>query len=282
MGDLIVGRAMGAYTWASATDFNFFPRARVVSANQFPGDRGRVLAVRDGDAASMRPIVRDAACQAPASVWWRAAPCCASRRAWSTSGDRRLAFFNTHTQEQLTEVVLLRRRAPIPAVLAQFNAVLRDHRSGEVGDDRPRAVRLSVRRGAACRGRAGFRGDLGFRSASSNDLLRASGGGGVARNSLHLQGKAIDVRLRAWSGRTCATSHSSSSAAASAITRSRISCTSTRAACEAGRLTGRRHSVSGRSMSAPTAAPPAWRRGRRCLRRTARRRSPAPLPCRRR
>jgi len=46
VGDLIVGRAMGAYTWASATDFNFFPRARVVSVNQFPGDRGRVLETR--------------------------------------------------------------------------------------------------------------------------------------------------------------------------------------------------------------------------------------------
>lgn len=46
IGDLVVGRAMGAYTWASATDFNFFPRARVVSVNQFPGDRGRVLPTR--------------------------------------------------------------------------------------------------------------------------------------------------------------------------------------------------------------------------------------------
>jgi ornithine decarboxylase len=32
-GDLIVGRQMGAYTWASATDFNFFPRARIVPVN---------------------------------------------------------------------------------------------------------------------------------------------------------------------------------------------------------------------------------------------------------
>lgn len=32
-GDLIVGRMMGAYTWASATDFNFFPRARIVAVN---------------------------------------------------------------------------------------------------------------------------------------------------------------------------------------------------------------------------------------------------------
>ena len=30
-GDLIVGRAMGAYTWASASEFNFFPKATVVS-----------------------------------------------------------------------------------------------------------------------------------------------------------------------------------------------------------------------------------------------------------
>ena len=45
VGDLIVGRAMGAYTWASASEFNFFPRATVVSVNQKPGDRGTVLKV---------------------------------------------------------------------------------------------------------------------------------------------------------------------------------------------------------------------------------------------
>lgn len=39
LGDLIVGREMGAYTSASATDFNFFPRATVLTL-----DRGRVLA----------------------------------------------------------------------------------------------------------------------------------------------------------------------------------------------------------------------------------------------
>jgi ornithine decarboxylase len=42
VGDLIVGRAMGAYTWASASDFNFFSRATVVSANSSPGDTGTV------------------------------------------------------------------------------------------------------------------------------------------------------------------------------------------------------------------------------------------------
>jgi ornithine decarboxylase len=46
VGDLIVGRAMGAYTWASATDFNFFPRARVVSVNLTAGDTGTVMPIR--------------------------------------------------------------------------------------------------------------------------------------------------------------------------------------------------------------------------------------------
>jgi ornithine decarboxylase len=41
-GDLIIGRAMGAYTRASATDFNFFPRATVVAVNTRPGDTGSV------------------------------------------------------------------------------------------------------------------------------------------------------------------------------------------------------------------------------------------------
>jgi ornithine decarboxylase len=34
VGDLIVGRAMGAYTWASASEFNFFPRATVLALDQ--------------------------------------------------------------------------------------------------------------------------------------------------------------------------------------------------------------------------------------------------------
>jgi ornithine decarboxylase len=41
-GDLIVGRAMGAYTWASASEFNFFPKATVVAVNGTPGDTGTV------------------------------------------------------------------------------------------------------------------------------------------------------------------------------------------------------------------------------------------------
>jgi ornithine decarboxylase len=41
VGDLVVGRAMGAYTWASASEFNFFPRATVLAL-----DGGRLLTDR--------------------------------------------------------------------------------------------------------------------------------------------------------------------------------------------------------------------------------------------
>lgn len=41
VGDLIVGRTMGAYTWASASEFNFFPRATVLAL-----DNGRLLTDR--------------------------------------------------------------------------------------------------------------------------------------------------------------------------------------------------------------------------------------------
>jgi ornithine decarboxylase len=43
VGDLIVGRMMGAYTWASATDFNFFKRAKVVVMNERPVDAKRIV-----------------------------------------------------------------------------------------------------------------------------------------------------------------------------------------------------------------------------------------------
>jgi ornithine decarboxylase len=42
VGDLVVGRTMGAYTWASASEFNFFPRATVLAL-----DRGRLLSDRN-------------------------------------------------------------------------------------------------------------------------------------------------------------------------------------------------------------------------------------------
>jgi ornithine decarboxylase len=45
-GDLVVGRVMGAYTWASASEFNFFPRPTVLAL-----DRGRRIGEADAPGA---------------------------------------------------------------------------------------------------------------------------------------------------------------------------------------------------------------------------------------
>jgi ornithine decarboxylase len=42
IGDLVIGRQMGAYTWATASTFNFFPKATIVMVNRQPGDSGGV------------------------------------------------------------------------------------------------------------------------------------------------------------------------------------------------------------------------------------------------
>jgi ornithine decarboxylase len=39
VGDLVVGRLMGAYTWATATEFNFFPRPKIVALHAPPRPR---------------------------------------------------------------------------------------------------------------------------------------------------------------------------------------------------------------------------------------------------
>jgi hypothetical protein len=43
---------MGAYTWASASEFNFFAKATVVSVNAKPNDTGTVVSVPIGGAGS--------------------------------------------------------------------------------------------------------------------------------------------------------------------------------------------------------------------------------------
>jgi ornithine decarboxylase len=42
IGDLVIGRQMGAYTWATASTFNFFPKATIVVVNRQAGDTGGV------------------------------------------------------------------------------------------------------------------------------------------------------------------------------------------------------------------------------------------------
>ena len=116
-------------------------------------------------------------------------------RAEAATQPRRLALLNTHTAESL-ELDYFAGGGYLPAALSQLNHVLRDHRTNEEGSIDPALFDVLHEVAQAACADASFEVISGFRSASSNEVLRAQGGGGVARNSLHLKGMAIDVRLR--------------------------------------------------------------------------------------
>ena len=107
--------------------------------------------------------------------------------------ERSLSFYNTHTEEEL-EVVYWARGKYRKKALADIDRILRDHRTGEVKAIDTRLLDLAH----DLRERLGNQGPFhiisGYRSPKTNALLRA-GGNGVATKSLHLQGKALDIRL---------------------------------------------------------------------------------------
>jgi uncharacterized protein YcbK (DUF882 family) len=79
--------------------------------------------------------------------------------------------------------------------MATLNRLLRDHYTGEVGTMDPLVFDQLHRVQQLLGGRRAFEVISGYRCPATNSRLRATRGGGVARNSLHLEGRAIDVRL---------------------------------------------------------------------------------------
>jgi len=109
-------------------------------------------------------------------------------------GARRLAFHHTHTGERLAVVYAI-GDAYLPDALGALNHLLRDHYSGDVGPISP-ALFDQLHKVQQVLGSAQpFQVISGYRSPATNARLRQTRGGGVARRSLHLEGRAIDVRL---------------------------------------------------------------------------------------
>ncbi|MCK6372394.1 MAG: DUF882 domain-containing protein [Gammaproteobacteria bacterium] len=105
---------------------------------------------------------------------------------------RRLSFHHTHTGEAL-DIVYAEGGTYRPQALQEINFLLRDFRSGETHDIDPRLLDVLHLLRELTEGRC-FEVISGFRSPATNDMLLQRTGG-VARNSLHLTGRAVDVRL---------------------------------------------------------------------------------------
>jgi uncharacterized protein YcbK (DUF882 family) len=106
---------------------------------------------------------------------------------------RALTLVHTHTNERLAVAYASGDRYD-PGALQALNHFLRDHYTGEVGTIDPQLFDLLHRVQQACSGHA-FEVISGYRCPVTNDRLRRTGGGGVARRSLHMEGRAIDIRL---------------------------------------------------------------------------------------
>lgn len=112
----------------------------------------------------------------------------------SSEQEFRLRLYHTHTGERL-DVVFRRGAEYIPSALAQVDHFLRDHRTGEVHHYDPRLYDLlSDLEAAVGRTAAEIQVICGYRTPWSNEYLRTHTAG-VAKNSLHMQAEAIDIRL---------------------------------------------------------------------------------------
>lgn len=106
---------------------------------------------------------------------------------------RILAMHNLHTGEE-TEVVYWRDGRYEAGGLADLNTLLRDHRSGEVWDMDPELLDQLYLLQRQVGVERPYQIISGYRSPSTNAMLRGQSKG-VAKRSLHMQGRAIDVRL---------------------------------------------------------------------------------------
>ncbi|HSV71882.1 MAG TPA: DUF882 domain-containing protein [Methylibium sp.] len=107
---------------------------------------------------------------------------------------RAIALDHTHTRERI-DLVYAVGPGYVPHALTALNRFLRDHYSGEVGVIDPGLFDLLHRVHQTLGSSASFEVISGYRCPATNEQLRRSRGGGVARTSLHTEGKAIDVRL---------------------------------------------------------------------------------------
>lgn len=111
-----------------------------------------------------------------------------------------LELRNTHTGESIAANICGADGTFDETYLSGFDRLLRDHRNGAVHViDRPLFTQLlALPRALGVEARYDI--ISGYRSPQSNEVLRAAGRG-VAQHSLHLEGRAIDIRL---SGVNCA------------------------------------------------------------------------------
>ncbi|MBN2759393.1 MAG: DUF882 domain-containing protein [Rhodobacteraceae bacterium] len=111
------------------------------------------------------------------------------------SGDiRKLNFYSGRTGEKIDLIYWIDGKY-IPESMAEINRFFRDWRNNKVHKIDPRTIDILAAAHNLLRVDEPYMLLSGYRSPETNAMLRARSKG-VARNSLHMQGEAADVRLR--------------------------------------------------------------------------------------
>jgi len=131
-------------------------------------------------------------CAAP-SVFARAGTAAGHAHADLSAPDRSVSFLHTHTGESLRADYFQRGQYQSDC-LTQVNYLLRDFRTGEVHPIDPKLLDTLFALQVMADRRGVFQVISGYRSAATNAMLRRTTEG-VAQHSMHLEGRAIDVRL---------------------------------------------------------------------------------------
>jgi uncharacterized protein YcbK (DUF882 family) len=117
----------------------------------------------------------------------------AKAAAAATGAGRELEFYNLHTGEALRAVYWEGGRY-LPDALAEIDYVLRDFRTGDVRSIDPALLDLLHRLRLALECNRPVQVISGYRCPATNAML-ARRSNGVAKNSYHVKGMAIDLRL---------------------------------------------------------------------------------------
>jgi uncharacterized protein YcbK (DUF882 family) len=118
----------------------------------------------------------------------------------SYAGDKTLSFYNIHTGEKL-KAVYWTEGVYDPAALSGINQILRDYRTGDIKTIDTGLLDLLH----SLQTIMGTTDEVyvisGYRSPETNARLRENDSG-VAGHSLHMEGRAIDIRLPGYSIRS--------------------------------------------------------------------------------
>ena len=116
-----------------------------------------------------------------------------AKAAQPAPAERTLRLYNTHTGESLRSVFWAEGQF-IPEALKDINKLLRDHRNDKIAEMDPKLILLLNDVSDKFGDNQVLHIISGYRSPESNAKLAAASNS-VAKHSMHMDGKAIDIRM---------------------------------------------------------------------------------------